>query len=273
MKRHVILALVATVAVAACGDLGSDDGAPATTVPPIDPEQRILEVRYEGGFAPVELLFSQPPRYTLYGDGRLVYEGPVAAIYPGPLMSNLQVAEIGDDGMTQVMAAINVANLPNIIEETNTDAAEFVADAPTTVITYTDENGDHIYRVYALGITDDDPELNNLLRVVETLDGLAASATSTSDYPVERIQVIVTESFNTDDPEATIEPWPLKTAPGDVPDFVVDLKCIVLDGPAAAAALPVFESADQLTFFEDQGTAYRLTVRPLLEGEPGCRAE
>ena len=171
-----------------------------------------------------------------------------------------------------MIGAVNAANLPNITEEVNNDAAQFVADAPDTIITYTDENGDHVYRVYALGITDDVPELNSLLRIVDTLGALAFEAETTEDYDVERIQVIVAEASNAGDADATIEPWPLTTASGEVPDFVVGLKCTVLEGDEAAAALPVFEAADQLTFFEDGGAVYRFTVRPLLDGELGCQA-
>ncbi|MDJ0962058.1 MAG: hypothetical protein QNJ88_15495 [Acidimicrobiia bacterium] len=273
MKRHLALILALAVIIAACG--GDEGDSATTTAPPtIDPDQRILEVRYEGGFAPVEFLFSQPPAYTLYADGRLVFQGPQPAIFPGPLMPSLQVVDIGVDGLSQVLAAVEAAGLPDITEVINNDANQFVADAPNTVITYTDENGDHIYNVYALGITDQDPELNSLQNLITVLDNVAFSSPDAGEYPIEQLQVIVSPAFNDGggDLRPTIEPWPLTTAPADLPDFVVELKCIVIDGAEAQDVLPIFQAANQLTFFEDGGTDYRFTVRPLLVGEEGCRA-
>ncbi len=275
MKRHPILILALAIVAAACSSDGAEDDTTttSTTAPPtIDADERILEVRYEGGFAPVEFLFSQPPAYTLFGDGRLVFQGPQPAIFPGPLMPALSVVDIGVDGLSDVLAAVEASGLPDIAEEVNNDAANFVADASDTVITYTDQNGDHIYRVYALGIGEDDPQLQRLQRIVDTLNALSGTGDPIGEYPVERIQVIVSPAFASGDVEATIEPWPLRTAPGDVPDFVVDLKCTVLEDDEAAEVLPIFQAANQMTFFEDGGTEYRLTVRPLIVGEDGCRA-
>ena len=274
MKRHIILIIALTLVVAACGSDEADTGSTttSTTLPPTDPSERILEVRFEGGFAPVEFLFSQVPRFTLYGDGRLVFEGDTAAIFPGPLLPNLQVVDIGVDGLSEVLAAVQASGLPDVIEVINTDAANFVADAPNTIITYTDEAGDHVYSAYALGITNDDPQLNSLQRIVDVLDSLSVESPSAGEYPVDRLQVIVGEAFGGGDVEATVEPWPLALAPGDVPDFVVDLKCTVVEGDEVTSVLPVFQAANQATFFEDAGTEYRLTVRPLLAGEDGCQA-
>lgn len=274
MKRHIILFLAMALVVSACGsdEVESESTTTSTTLPPANPDERILEVRFEGGFAPVEFLFSQTPRFTLFGDGRLVFEGPTAAIFPGPLLPNLQVVDIGVDGLSDVLSAVTASGLPDVTEVINSDAANFVADAPNTVITYTDENGDHIYNVYALGITNEDQQLNSLQRIVDTLDELSVNSPFVGDYPSDRMQVIVGQAFGGGDVEATIEPWPLALAPGDVPDFVADLKCVVIDGDDAAAALPIFQAANQMTFFEEGGTEYRLTVRPLLIGEEGCRA-
>lgn len=277
MKRIITIALALAIVSAACGGDADDasttstTSAPGTTSAPTDPDQRILEVRYEGGFAPVEFLFSQTPRFTLYGDGRLIFEGPTPAIFPGPLLPNLQVVDIGVDGLNDVLAAVEASGLPAITEEFNNDAANFVADAANTVITYTDDNGDHLYDVYALGITDDDPQLTSLMRIVNVLDQLSTTAPDAGEYTVDRMQVIVGPAFS-DGVDATIEPWPLAIAPADVPDFVVDLKCTVIDGEEAASVLPIFQAANQSTFFEDGGTEYRLTVRPLLAGEAGCQA-
>jgi hypothetical protein len=274
MKRHLSLIIALAIIVAACGgDEGVDTTTTTTGPPSIAPGQRILEVRYEGGFAPVEFLFSQPPAYTLYGDGRLVFQGPQPAIFPGPLMPNLQVADIGVAGLSEVLAAVEAAGLPGITEVINNDANQFVADASNTVITYTDENGDHVYNVYALGLTDQDAQLNSLQNIITVLDNLAFSSPDAGEYSVEQLQVIVSQAFaDGGDLQPTIEPWPLSTAVDELPDFIMDLRCVVIEGAEAQDVLPIFQSANQLTFFEDGGVEYRFTVRPLLAGEDGCRA-
>ncbi len=276
MTRHLSSIVALAIVVAACGgDGGGDTTTPPTTTrpPAMQPDQRILEVRYEGGFAPVEFLFSQPPAYTLYDDGRLVFHGPQPAIFPGPLMPSLQVVDIGVDGLSQVLAAVDAAGLPGITEVVNNDANQFVADAPSTVITYTDENGDHIYNVYALGFPDQDTQLDSLQNLITVLDNLAFSSRDAGEYPVERIQLIASPAFaDGGDLPPTIEPWPLTTPVDELPGFIMELKCIVIEGDEAQDMLPTLQAADQLTFFEDGGVDYRLTVRPLLAGEDGCRA-
>jgi hypothetical protein len=277
MKRHLSLIIALAITVAACGGDASGDTTtttPTTTSPPgITSDERILEVRYEGGFAPVEFLFSRPPAYTLYGDGRLVFQGPQPAIFPGPLVPSLQVVDIGVAGLSEVLATVEAAGLPGITEVTNNDANQFVADASNTVITYTDENGDHIYNVYALGLTDQDAQLNSLQNIITVLDNLAFASPDAGEYPVEQLQVIVSQAFaDGGDIQPTIEPWPLATTVDKLPDFIMDLQCIVVDGSEAQDVLPIFQSANQLTFFEDGGVDYRFTVRPLLAGEEGCQA-
>ena len=128
MKRYIILILALALVVAACGGDEAGDGSTttSTTLPPTKAGERILEVRFEGGFAPVEFLFSQTPRFTLFGDGRLVFEGPTAAIFPGPLLPNLQVVDIGVEGLSDVLSAVAASGLPDVTEVINSDAANFV---------------------------------------------------------------------------------------------------------------------------------------------------
>ena len=280
MKRIAILIAGLAVVVASCGSDESSDTTSAETTTPttttpatLDPGQRILEITFEGGFAPVEFLFSRAPAYTLYGDGRLVSEGPAIGAFPGPLLTNFIVTDIGADGLNEVLSAVRASGIEDVVDEVNNDAANFVADAPSTVITYTDENGDHRYSVYALGIAvDEAPQLQALQRIVDTVSNLALQG-PTSELPIERLQVLVTEDFGqSDEPGSRLADWPFATQPNDIPVLFQELRCLVVEGAELDEVLPILADADQLTFFDDGTASYRLTPRPLLPGETGCEA-
>ena len=86
-----MLLATAALTLAACG--GGGDGA---ALPP-DPDAPVIQVRSEGGFTTPEMNLGRGPSYTLLGDGRLIYEGPVIAIYPGPLLPNYQMTQLTED--------------------------------------------------------------------------------------------------------------------------------------------------------------------------------
>ncbi len=89
---------------------------------------------------------------------------------------------------------------------------------------------------------------------------------------IDRYQIIITESFGGEDDEfATVQPSPLTIPIGDLPATNLrELRCIVTTSDESAALTPVFQSANQLTFFEDGGETYRFIVRPLAPHESGC---
>jgi hypothetical protein len=290
MKRSALLIVSLALVAVACGesDAGSQPTAPpvtsspatttrtpATTTPdptPGDPDERILVVHRGGGLVPPEFLLDRLPLYTLYADGRLVYEGARPAIFPGPLLPRLIRVDIGAEGMADVLAAVDAIGLPDITELHNNDAINQVADGPQTEVSYFDESGEHFFSVYSLQIADHTNEQVLKLRDLMTLlDRLTATSPDGSPFPVERLQVIVSaQTANTDDPLAVVEPWPLSMPPGQMTEYDFALRCGVVNVAEEPGVLETFEAAHQMTFFESDGVAHRLTVRPLLTGEEGC---
>ena len=135
--------------LAACGS--------AVSVPS-DPDAPILQIRTDGGFAPIEWILSNRPTYTLLADGRLIVPGPAFEFYPGPLVLNYQVSQVGDQDFEQILDLVAEMGLPEMTSEIDDSAAGFVADAGTEVVTFWDAGGGiHQYSVYALGI-ELDPE-------------------------------------------------------------------------------------------------------------------
>ena len=96
MRKAAIPLIALALIAAACG---SDGGGSA----PTDPDEVILTIGFEGGFAPVEAVYDPTPQFVLFADGRLVSQGPVITIFPGPLMPNLQEAQLNDDEMAQML--------------------------------------------------------------------------------------------------------------------------------------------------------------------------
>jgi hypothetical protein len=210
--------------------------------------------------------------YTLYADGRLVYEGARPAIFPGPLLPSIVQVNIGAGELAEVMAAIVSTGLPNITEQYNNDANNRVADGPQTEVSYFDENGEHFFSVYALSIADHkDRNVLALRALMGLLDNLTATSPDAGAFSIERLQVIVSsQTADPDNPLAVVEPWPLSTALEEMDEFDFALRCAVINVADEPSALEAFTGAHQMTFFENAGVPHRVTVRPLLVGESGC---
>lgn len=75
MKTFTSGLLAVTLVLSACGA-----GEPGTMPSDVPPDDVILTVTDEGGFAPVELILGRHPRFVLQADGRLYTPGLVPAM-------------------------------------------------------------------------------------------------------------------------------------------------------------------------------------------------
>ena len=103
----------------------------------------------QGGFAPVEMIFSRVPSLLVSGDGRQFTPGPQIAIYPGPLLPNIQVADIGEEGIQDLLA---LADEHGLLEQREYEAPANIADATDTVVTIRADGETYVHRAYALGL-------------------------------------------------------------------------------------------------------------------------
>jgi hypothetical protein len=269
MRISSIGGLVAAVmTLAACGgsELGTDRG--------LDPDSAILQMRSEGGFTTPEANLGRGPTFTLTADRRLIFEGPVIAIYPGPLLPNYQVARLSETQVDEILALVDRIGLPDMEHETDDSAASKVADATTEVVTYWDDNGVHQYSVYGLGIDPDrsNPATAATFELVETL-ATAGFEGETETYQPDRVRIIAGVAVVAPDPEfEDVRPWPLE---GEDPTLWTELQlgftCTVL-GPEV---LELFAEATQVTQWLHpvetmDAPPFTLLVRPLHPGEPDC---
>jgi hypothetical protein len=292
LRTTALLGLALIGPLAACGDDSGSSSPPAdsvappattvpatvtsTTVPPTTvpagfehPEgadEVVVSITSEGGFVPVETIFNQMPSLLVTGDARQFGLGPVAAIYPGPLLPNVQVADIGEGGIQSLLA---LADEHGLLMEREYEGPTNIADASDTVVTINADGQTFVHRAYALGLDeglgegtgDTDEARADLLAFVE-------AATAMGDVQTEPFEptTYLVRSFPVDDLsgyeiEPTIVEWPL----ADVSLADAD-DCIAID---ATAIGDVFADANQLTFFEQAGVTYQLAVKPQLPGD-GC---
>jgi hypothetical protein len=275
--RHASLAvlLLAALALAACGEDSpvADAPAPTETLPPITSEYEvatgaddvIVEVGYEGGFVPQELLFTRTPAAMLTGDGRLLTTGPVAEIHPGPLLPNLLERSITPAATQAVLARADELGLLADVTYARNDQ---IADAADTVVTITVDGTTYRHQAYALGMdVEDDPARANLAEFVAAMTDLPATVGAgelgpeqpfATDQYLIRATPVEPATLSTD-VEPTIVPWP-----ADAPVRLADAE-VCAEVPVADLE-PQFAGANMLTFFTDGDVTYAVSVVPQYPG-------
>lgn len=288
VRRVTILAALAMIA-GACGAASSDSDTSTTTEAPpssstttgpkafftggaADP---VLVIDEEGGFVPVEFILNRLPRYALYGDGTLFSPAPVAAIFPGPILASVQSVSLDATDLNDLARLVEEIGLPDIDRVIDDTLTNRVADATTTIATYFDpERGEHVYGVYALGLTTEGPaDLRSqaFSQLLQRLDKAFTTASGSVLYEPAGIQLWLSDPFAGDETLSETLPWPLPATPDDFEaagDF--DRQCLTLVGDAAAAAIEAVARGNAATVWEFEGVEFGLLARPLLPGETGC---
>ncbi len=262
-----LVAVMLAIALTACGAGGTEDVWE-------DPDGVLFRIESEGGFAPVEWLLRRGPVYTLMTDGRLISEGVVIAIFPGPLVPPYQVTMLTEGETTQIREMIERMGLPGMTHEIDDSAANFVADATTETIVYRDANGTHRYSVYALGLTEDRPssEATRVFAELRSiLDEIAATRES-SPYTPERVRVLAGAAVINSEFE-DLRPWPLSDTELSGWDELNDTwSCRAFEGEV----LDLFTDATETTTWTNPTPGaddLTLLVRGLHPGEDDCPGE
>jgi hypothetical protein len=236
-----------------------------------DPDSILLSVTSAGGFVPVEFMVNQGPHLVLTRGGQLIHQGPQIEIYPGPLLANWQVSQLDEESMLFVLEELDALNFDEIGQVENNDATG-VADAPITTVRFYNQDGEHSFAVYALGISEDStdsrvPILANLVDRLGTMTG--ASATS---YMPEMIQVVAgVGAGEIDEAVANVREWPLPVSYEDMTQIGFDWRCAAYEGEEAQNLLSVFAEANQATRWTLGEVDYQILVRPLFPEETPCQ--
>ncbi len=283
MNTGRLLSLVAVGALAlstaACADDVPDGSSsvPSTivddTLPgpepvidhPVGADDLVVRIGYEGGFVPLEYTFLNLPTVLVTGDGRLIVQGAVPEIYPGPLLPSLLVRPIGEDGVQHLLA---LADEYGLLADREYGRPDNIADAPDTVVTISANGSTFRHSAYALGLASfDESEPDDARRqlagfVDEVNRWLVASSDAVDEQPYGADTYLIRATQVTDLSGLDIEPT-----------FVEWFGSADLAAASECAAVPdseygeIFSSANQLTFFTVGETIYSLTVKPLLPGD------
>ena len=260
--------------------------APATPSPSPStaPAQLLLKVTTEGGFINPSATLAALPSVAVYADGRILTPAVVAAD-PPPLLTPIDVRDVGPAGATAILAAIRAAGLdkassagPGIPGDSGTSVFTAVVDGATTTTRFSgggqpvpgrpgQSGGGDPAQAAALGL---------LARLTDPSENWGSTAAHQSTFVPLGYRVYVGPGVTT--PGASDQPaipWPLVTpldtfGTAAVPDRgVAGLRQGVVLGADAALLTPVLHSANALSTFSSGGKSHSLWVRPLLPDEIG----
>ena len=267
-----VLALLPLLAAAACGQgVPSDDDAlgPAAAAP----DALVLQVVRAGGFLPAGAAFRSVPSVSVYGDGRVVSEGPQIEIWPPPALPSVQVGRLPSQEVSRLVDAGRA-----VVDADEDYGRPPVADAPTTAVVLQDGGQRAVAAAVALeelsgelappdggGLTAEQRAARERLSAYVRQVQDAASAVEARAYEGEGLAVLA-EPYGDGAPAA--EPPPSELAwPGPA---LAPGTCTVVAGAQAAEVHDAAASASVETRWTVDGQVLRLAFRPLLPHERTC---
>ena len=286
LARPAALLAIAAVAAACVGSAGAAGSTPSPK--PVDPDKVIFRVSWEGGFVTPEMLLGRLPAIVVQADGRVITQGPVLAIYPGPFMPNLQERTLSEAGLERLIA---LAREKDLLKDVHYDFPG-IADAADTVLEISLDGQSYRVSAYALAEAGFDGEIAPAIELEPAdVEGRAAlrefidalMTVPEADYVdqphtyefealrlyVKPAQIVENSEFPGEQPPIA---WPLDnlaTAGRAIDNPSVD-RCLVVEGADLETILPLLQGANQLSVFESEGELYSLIPRPLYPGESGC---
>ncbi|MDQ3127892.1 MAG: hypothetical protein M3Q66_05460 [Chloroflexota bacterium] len=277
--------LLAVTTLTACV-AGAGAVTPSPTPRPVDRDRPIFSVSWEGGFVPPATILGRLPTIVVYGDGRVISQGPQIDIYPGPLMPNLQVRTLSAAALDRL---VKLARDQGLLKSVHYDFPG-IADATDTVLTIQVDGGTYRVSAYALaeagadrpgGIALDEATTKGraaLRAFIDSLTGLPDSdfVNASQAFAAAGLRVFAGRADLARPVDLPLDQpllvWPLADL-GTAGAAVANqdgIRCQVLAGADLVTILPLLANANQLSTFTSGAGTYSLIVRPLLPHETGC---
>lgn len=250
---------------------------------PTDPNALILRIGQEGGFVPVQFNLTRLPALALYGDGRLISQGPQILIFPGPALPNLLVRRVSAEGIKAIVDEAVKAGLTGQ-DRVYRAAADRVTDLPDTVFTLV-TGSRHQTSVYGFGVgedlsagsTEEKTAVTALHKLQDRLTDLSwlpeGSVGDEEAFDATEMRIFVSEPVRTDPgmEQAPVD-WPLARplAEFGAPTLPEGFRCGTVSGDDLTKVLETAKTANQVTPWGSAGIKYGLSFRPLLPDESGC---
>jgi hypothetical protein len=292
-KTLAITLLVPVLLLAACGRLNDDDGAGGSGGTggsngidhPTGGDELVLRVQIGGGFVPVEWNLRSVPGISIFGDGRMIVEGPMIEIYPSPALPNLQVSRLTEEA---IQAILEEAERAGLLGPDASYDYPCIADAPTTTFTVVADGTTHTVSAYALGFEDGSGQAScadvkvdaraELRDFSQKLGDLRSwlpegSIGAEEEYVPTEMRVYVRPYQGDAELEQAQVEWPLAdplAGFGERDPNLADTRCGVVSGADLDALLPLAQTANELTPWSSGGTDHGLIFRPLLPDEHTC---
>lgn len=264
---------VAVLPLAACGDEAVERTANAPERP-TGADEVVVQVMVDGGFVPVEMAVAAVPTVTVLGDGTVITQAPVPAIYPGPAIVPLQAATAGAKAVDElVRRAGELGLLAGPLEFGRPP----VADAPDTTVTVVAGGRTYTHTANALGIGSGlgPGDTNGLTgRERANREALSAFVAATGLLPpgdrAWRPQAVAVYVIGDYRPEPGLPQrpatWPVvapAVAGGSFP-------CTLYQGADVDALYGALAQANARTPWEIGGKPRQVAFRPVLPGQPAC---
>jgi hypothetical protein len=315
MRRTLPALLAMLLVLGACAATGGDDptdppsSAPPTDAPPSDgggetgndgridhPEgsEAVLAITWAGGMLHESMTVTQVPPLVITGDGRVIMQGMQTLEFPGPALPALIERRLTEDGLQQVLRALEDTNLfTGDLELRGMNG--MVADANDTIFTVRAAGLESVVTVYAISMLFPDMEpppnmsseeleayqvLSALHDRLMTLDAwLPADAWATDTwvpYQPEAFRLYVRDvtgqPVEGGELPGQLREWPTDDDPAAFGDEVVRFgdgtRCGVVEGELGATWLAELEEANQNTLWTDGDDGrFAIGVRPLLPHE------
>ncbi|HVH53532.1 MAG TPA: hypothetical protein VNA32_05295 [Actinomycetota bacterium] len=280
--RALAISLVALPLLAdGCGGLTSAGGGDIDH--PTGPADLVLRMDVGGGFVAPAYELRRIPTWSLFGDRRIITEGPQIEIYPGPALPSVQVQIISEDGIQAILEAAAAAGL---LGPDRAYGQGCVADAPTTTFTVYADGTKHVVSAYALGMVpgscpgEDTEARAALARFSAKLSGLVSwlptgSLGEQDQFEFSEMRVYVQPYAGSPEPglHQTAIHWPLSDplpSFGDTDGTYRDFRCGIVSGADLAKLLPDAQRAKELTPWRSGEADYSLIFRHLLPDEHEC---
>lgn len=244
----------------------------------------VFRMDHVGGFVTPTMRAARLPAISVYGDGRVITEGPMTLAYPGPALPNLQLGTISAEEVEKLVESAHAAGV-GTVSDLGTPP---VADVPSTRFAVFDTGGMQELEVQALtmggaddpaaeaGLTADQRTARDKLReFAESLTSesgpLGTAHTTTEAYAPTAVAAVAEPWVANDElgeqPELA---WPGPALPGAELGKDLGIGCVTVTGDQARKMLTAAASANALTPWVSEGKRWTVTLRPLLPDETDC---
>lgn len=225
----------------------------------------LLRMSVVGGLPNPALTLEPPPRFTLYGDGRIIHTVTHES-EDGTYTSEQRLAELPADRVNTLLA--NALGPGRLATAADSYRDVEVFDAVSTVFEIHAGGTDKTVSVYALGLADETApsrcDRAGFRGLVDRLEEAMAEATDLGRFEPTAYEVTIAPPFGDAQPNADW-PWP-DLSPADFTAAQLDERVRVLSAEQGVAVMNLGIAHD-LVMTAPDGENYMIRIRPLLPDE------